>query len=318
MKNINSYSGEGIFYTSSDKLAGPILSYSGENSAEKIKFTATSGIPSLTLFDFTPDQQLVLKEQIKSDHLNRLSFCLGDSIEWSFTGLDVVFRLEKNESCLMTNVSGECISKFDKGKHYYGVGISFDPAMLLEVAHFLNLDSIGNEFESLQAGLKRKVITPRISGILSQLIDSHICQGLKNIYMEAKILELLAVYLNEIIEDNGKTSVVISLSREDIEALNYAREILDKTFVEPMTLFQLSRKVYLNEYKLKTGFKQYFGQTIYSYILNKRMEMAKVLIEQKRFKVKDIAGLVGYSNTSHFIAAFRRKYGATPGELLNN
>lgn len=318
MKNINSHSGEGVFYTSSDIMAGTILSYSEENSAEKIKFTSTSGIPSLTVFDFTPNQQLILKEQIKSDHLYRLSFCLGDSIEWSFTGLDLGFCLEKNESCLMTHASGECISKFDKGKHYYGIGISFDPALLFEVARFLNLDSIGNEFVSLQAGLKRRVITPRISGILSQLIDCRICQGLIDIYMEGKILELLAVYLDEIIEDNGKVSAVISLSGEDMKALNYAREILDKTFVEPMTLFQLSRKVYLNEYKLKTGFKQYFGQTIYSYIINKRMEMAKVLIEQKRFKVKDIAGLVGYSNTSHFIAAFRRKYGSTPGELLNN
>ena len=31
-------------------------------------------------------------------------------------------------------------------------------------------------------------------------------------------------------------------------------------------------------------------------------------------RVKDIAGLVGYSNISHFSDAFRKKFGCTPSE----
>jgi AraC-like DNA-binding protein len=46
------------------------------------------------------------------------------------------------------------------------------------------------------------------------------------------------------------------------------------------------------------------------------MELARILIEQRRFKISDIAGMVGYANTSHFIAAFNKKYGATPGKFV--
>lgn len=67
--------------------------------------------------------------------------------------------------------------------------------------------------------------------------------------------------------------------------------------------------------KLKTGFKQCYGQTVYNYIIGKRMELARTLLDQRRFKVSDVAGLVGYTNTSHFITAFSKKYGVTPGEF---
>ena len=44
---------------------------------------------------------------------------------------------------------------------------------------------------------------------------------------------------------------VPALSKDDLAALDHVKNILDKTFVHPLTLLQLSRKVYLNEYKLK-------------------------------------------------------------------
>ena len=49
-------------------------------------------------------------------------------------------------------------------------------------------------------------------------------------------------------------------------------------------------------------------------MLNRRMEHACELLSAPDAQVKDIAGLVGYSNISHFSDAFRKKFGCTPSE----
>lgn len=64
--------------------------------------------------------------------------------------------------------------------------------------------------------------------------------------------------------------------------------------------------------KLKQGFKTCFSCTVYEYIVEKRMEMAYRLLQKEKYKVKDVVWMVGYSNTSHFIEAFRKRYGITP------
>ena len=42
------------------------------------------------------------------------------------------------------------------------------------------------------------------------------------------------------------------------------------------------------------------------------MEMAYRLLQKEKYKVKDVVWMVGYSNTSHFIEAFRKRYGIYP------
>ena len=71
----------------------------------------------------------------------------------------------------------------------------------------------------------------------------------------------------------------------------------------------------LNECKLKAGFKACFGTTIHSFVRACRMREARRLIECEGRCVKDAAWMVGYTNVSHFIEAFRAQFGETPGSL---
>ena len=45
------------------------------------------------------------------------------------------------------------------------------------------------------------------------------------------------------------------------------------------------------------------------------MELAKKLLQEQQLNVNEIASKLGYSNSSHFIAAFKRKYGITPKQF---
>ena len=301
---------------SSPKTRSKNVLTSFENAEENF-FSHTSLEKSLglSICKFTPQKAIIMKEKMATTNLCMMSFCLGENIEWSFAETPgKQLEIERNESCIMTGGTKQCVSAYREGAEYYGIGTFFDYSQMQSVAECLQCENAVNNHNSLANGLKSYVITPHVHAILSQIVGCDICGNVRNLYLEAKLLELIAVYLDEMVCQRRDEPYEFPLSKEDLHALNRAKEILDKTFVHPLTLAELSQKIYLNEYKLKTGFKQCFGQTVYSYVLDKKMELARILIEQRRFKISDIAGMVGYANTSHFIAAFSKKYGVTPGE----
>ena len=45
------------------------------------------------------------------------------------------------------------------------------------------------------------------------------------------------------------------------------------------------------------------------------MELAKTLLQEQQLNVNEIAIHLGYSTSSHFIAAFKRKYKITPKQF---
>ncbi len=68
--------------------------------------------------------------------------------------------------------------------------------------------------------------------------------------------------------------------------------------------------------KLKNGFKQTFGVTIHEYIINYKLMLSEQLLISKKHSVKEIALQIGYSTSSHFIAAFKKKFGTTPKKYV--
>jgi AraC family transcriptional regulator, exoenzyme S synthesis regulatory protein ExsA len=61
-------------------------------------------------------------------------------------------------------------------------------------------------------------------------------------------------------------------------------------------------------------FKALYQMTAKQWLLEKRLSKAKELLESEAYSVTDVALKVGYNNISHFIKAFKLKYGVTPKE----
>ena len=81
----------------------------------------------------------------------------------------------------------------------------------------------------------------------------------------------------------------------------------------PCTLVELSHKVGINDFKLKKGFKQLYGTTVYEFLVDARMEKAKLLLLETETSIHEIAFVTGYKNLSSFITAFKKKMGYSPG-----
>ncbi len=63
-----------------------------------------------------------------------------------------------------------------------------------------------------------------------------------------------------------------------------------------------------------TFFKSETGQTLNQYITEYRMEKAKLLLKDARFKITDVSSRVGYSDGNYFGKSFKKYSGLSPSE----
>ncbi len=67
---------------------------------------------------------------------------------------------------------------------------------------------------------------------------------------------------------------------------------------------------------LREGYKFVYGKTIHQYHADHKLESAMQMLNSGEWLVKEIAFRIGYQNPSHFISAFKKKYGFTPKQYL--
>ena len=106
------------------------------------------------------------------------------------------------------------------------------------------------------------------------------------------------------------------MDEENVRKIRKAKEIILNQMTEPPTLQELSAEIGLNIKKLKEGFKQIYGDTVYGYLLDHKMNEARSMINSRQYNINEISLKLGYSTSSHFIAAFKKKFGTTPKKYL--
>lgn len=162
---------------------------------------------------------------------------------------------------------------------------------------------------------KQTAGSPHIAHIVEQMTQCPYTGTLRKLYLEGKAYELLVHHLDGAQKEERLRTASSKLNTEDIRCLHEAREILIHRWRKPPGLLELARLVGLNDYKLKLGFKELFGTTVFGYVRALRMNEARKILEQGEGNVSEAALMVGYHNLSHFASLFRKTYGYNPSEL---
>jgi AraC family transcriptional regulator len=81
---------------------------------------------------------------------------------------------------------------------------------------------------------------------------------------------------------------------------------------EPVSLLKLAELARLSQHHFCRAFKQSFGIPPHQYLVQRRMEIAKLLLAGRTNSVTDIALSLGYAQTSSFSSSFRKATGWTP------
>jgi AraC family transcriptional regulator len=89
-------------------------------------------------------------------------------------------------------------------------------------------------------------------------------------------------------------------------------EYIDSRLEENMALQALAEVAQLNVFHFIRAFKQSTGASPHQFVLSKRIARARSLLDTTELPVAQVALECGFSNQSHFTAAFHRATGVTP------
>ena len=98
-------------------------------------------------------------------------------------------------------------------------------------------------------------------------------------------------------------------------ALRKVREFIDANLPRDFGVADIAGAASLSPHHLGRGFRQATGQSLWQYVLARRAQRARSLIDARpRTTLAEIAALSGFESYSQFIAAFRKLHGRTPGD----
>ena len=151
--------------------------------------------------------------------------------------------------------------------------------------------------------------------VLNQLMNYNLHPSIKQLYFKGKAYELLSLYFNRE-EDVDVEQCPFLVDEANVSKIKKAKEIIIARMAEPPTLQQLADEIQLPLNKLKEGFKQIYGDSVFSFLFDYKMEVARQLLATGAHNVNEVGLKVGYSTASHFIAAFKKKFGTTPKKFV--
>ncbi|QKF59169.1 helix-turn-helix domain-containing protein [Aliarcobacter lanthieri] len=265
------------------------------------------------------NEELSISSDSKVDSLI-INIVLDGKISYIDNNLDKIETLNKNETYIKYIDDYKSTTIVDKNSFSKGLAISIKNSFLEK-----HLSSNKYLLEELQNHKKNSNLTTIIHKkdsqinikLANELFNSPFYSDLHNIYIQSKVLELIYNQFSALLNDKNKLLLFndrIKLSSEDLDALHKARDIiLSQEFPDISTL---SRKVALNEFKLKYGFKQLFNTTPGQMILEQRMLCAKNLLETSEYSISEISNLVGYKHQQSFTNAFVRFFNIRPKDIM--
>lgn len=180
-----------------------------------------------------------------------------------------------------------------------------------EMIPFLSKDNLEKKYYGEES------ISPSMAIVLNQIFHYNQNSSIKTLYLKGKSYELLSLFFNTNEDPNAEHCPFLS-DEENVLKIKKAKEIIIKNMAEPPSLQELADQVGISLKKLKAGFKEIYGETVFNFLFDYKMEFARKLLDSGSYNVTEVGLQIGYSTSSHFIAAFKKKFGTTPKKYLLN
>lgn len=261
------------------------------------------------------NKPIVLKKNVQSDFI-QFHFCLKGLSHFIFNEGTYVLNIQEENSLLLYNPQRNLPINIEVNPNSWIVSVlvsikKFHALFSQEADYisFLNEDNKGKKY------YKDGDISPSMAIVLNQLINYNLNQSIKHLYFRGKAYEILSLYFNRSEETNIEQCPFL-VDETNVIKIRKAKDIIISRMSEPPGLQELADEIGLSLKKLKDGFKQIYGDTVFSFLFDYKMEVARKMLEAGDNNVTEVGLKVGYSTSSHFIAAFKKKYGTTPKKYL--
>lgn len=229
----------------------------------------------LLLEDYQIKENLVAKVKGKPSPLE-FCFCVSGNIRCRVQGIkdDLVMDTGQCNISFLPNPKGTM--KYRAGQRMVFVTIRLEPQVF---GAFLDgrSDRIPVDLRDIAEGIKKFYcqagnVTASMKMVIHQILNCPYSGSIKRLYLETKAMELIVRQLAELAASEKKHNKVSALRSGDMERIREARDILMGNIQNPPSLLELAKQAGLNGYKLKAGFRQMFGTTVFGYLHECRME----------------------------------------------
>lgn len=188
------------------------------------------------------------------------------------------------------------------------VNLNLDPALLQQIATEHGL--------AASIALEHRVIfqDPTILHVAQLLKTEVLNDGLAgNLYVES-LRNLLAVHL---LRNHTQTLVKPAAEPTQINGLTLKqiKDYIEEHLAEDLNLANLAALIPMSQFHFARAFKAAIGEPPHRYIMQRRIERAKVLLGVAQLSVAEVAYQAGFANQSHFTAQFRKAAGMTPKQF---
>lgn len=169
------------------------------------------------------------------------------------------------------------------------------------------LQSLVNNNQPL---LFEQIINTSLQRVVHEITSVKVHPLFELYYLKIKAEELICHLLMELEKRDEKQ--VYALNNDDILAVYKAKELMLKQLDIPPVIYDVARSVNMSPTKLKRLFRQIFGNSIFQYFQERRMEEAARLLNEKRMPVSAVGYQLGFSNLGHFARVFQKHMGINP------
>ncbi len=266
------------------------------------------------LFNATNNKQSYIKE-ISNNYI-QLFFGLQGNAKLIFNNGRYTLDIQKNKSLVLFNPQQNLpinIETEPKAKALIIlITIKKFHSFFSEFAKFitfLNTENLEKKYYSA------KDLVPNEEIVINQIFNNKLHESLEKLYLKGKIFELLSLYFN-FNENQDAEKCPFLEDEENVLKIKKAKEIITQRMANPPSLNELAKEIGLSLKKLKEGFKQIYGETVFTFLIDYKLDYARKLLKTKKHNVSEVAYMIGYSTSSHFIAAFKKKFGTTPKKFL--
>lgn len=293
------------------------LENSGQKSVARGTFDETFIEDGFFVLTYKNDENTVqiLERDIDSTFI-QFHFCTKGSAAFVFNQGNYTLNIIGDTSLLLYNPQRDLPIHLELQPHSWLV------SFIISIKKFHGLFSQDANYVTFLSDEKKNKkyytdgkINPSMAVVLNQLISFNLNNSIKPLYFKGKVYELLSLYFNRS-EDADIEQCPFLVDEVNVAKLKKAKDIIIANMAEPPTLQELSEQIDLSLKKLKEGFKQIYGDTVYGFLFDYKMEVARKLLESGEHNVNEVGLKVGYSTSSHFIAAFKKKFGTTPKKYI--
>lgn len=266
-------------------------------------------------FNNETDENQTFKREVSSNFI-QFHFCIKGSASFVFNEGNYSLAVSEENSLLLYNPQRDLPINLMLNKH------SWILSVLLPINKFHSLFSTEANYITFlsEENKDRKYykdahISPSMAIVLNQLMSYNLHPTIKPLYFKGKAYELISLYFNRPADADMEQCPFLA-DEENVSKIKKAKQIMVSRMAEPPTLQELADEINLPINRLKEGFKQIYGDSVFSFLFDYKMEVARQLLATGSHNVNEVGLKVGYSTASHFIAAFKKKFGTTPKKFL--